>query len=415
MATRVPYNWGMKTGLYVHVPFCETKCGYCDFYSVPLGDRQTAPLVRAIVRELEQRESSGAGPFHTIFVGGGTPTLLPKDSLELLFERLSEVARRDGVGEFSVEANPATVDEAKVRLLVEAGVNRMSFGGQSFHQRELDVLERLHCPEEIAPGIQLAREGGIERINLDLIFGIPGQTQASWRESLRRAVDLGVGHLACYGLTYEPGTPLTAQLHDGKVAQCDNDLEADLYLLAIEYLASCGFEQYEISNFAKPGCRCAHNLIYWSNEPYVGVGPSAASYVDGARFKNVPHIETYISNVDNGRHPWREEERLSGRERAGETAMLQLRLNRGIDVAAFERSVGLDPLELYAEQIREHGAAGLLEHTPEYIRLTKAGRLLVDRVIRDFLPTPQDAVLSLKVLAKAGVAGGEDCRTVDPV
>ena len=178
MTTRVPYNWGMTTGLYVHVPFCETKCGYCDFYSVPLGDRQIAPLVRAIVGELEQRESSVGGPFYTIFVGGGTPTLLPKDSLELLFERLSEVARRDGVDEFSVEANPATVDEAKVRLLVEAGVNRMSFGGQSFHQRELDVLERLHSPEEIAPGIQLAREGGIERINLDLIFGIPGQTQA---------------------------------------------------------------------------------------------------------------------------------------------------------------------------------------------------------------------------------------------
>jgi len=404
----------MKTGLYVHVPFCETKCGYCDFYSVPLGDRQTGPLVRAIVRELEQRESTVGGPFHTIFVGGGTPTLLPRDSLELLFERLGEVARRDGVVEFSVEANPATVDEAKVQLLVEAGVNRMSFGGQSFHQRELDVLERLHSPEEIAPGIQLAREGGIERINLDLIFGIPGQTQASWRESLHRAVDLGVGHLACYGLTYEPGTPLTAQLHEGKLAPCDNDLEADLYLLALEYLESCGFAQYEISNFAKPGCRCVHNLIYWSNEPYVGVGPSAASYIDGARFKNVPHIETYIGDVDNGRHPWREEERLSGPERAGETAMVQLRVNCGIDVTAFEKSVGLDPLELYAEQIREHGAAGLLEYTRGHIRLTKAGRLLADRVIRDFLPAPKDAVLSLKVLAKADAAGGEDCRTVHP-
>ena len=412
---RVLYNRGMKTGLYVHVPFCETKCGYCDFYSVPLGDRQTAPLVRAIVREVEQRKSTAGGPFHTIFVGGGTPTLLPMADLKRLFDRLGEVARRDGVFEFSVEANPATVDEAKVRLLVEAGVNRMSFGGQSFHQRELDVLERLHSPEEIAPGIQLAREGGIERINLDLIFGIPGQTQGSWGESLRRAVDLGVGHLACYGLTFEPGTPLTAQLHDGKVTPCDNDLEADLYLLAIDYLESCGFEQYEISNFAKPGCRCAHNLIYWSNESYIGVGPSAASYVDGARFKNVPHIETYISNVDNGRHPWREEERLSGRDRAGETAMVQLRLNRGIDVAAFERNVGLDPLELYAAQIREHRASGLLEYTPEYIRLTKAGRLLADRVIRDFLPASQDATMSLKVLAKAGTAGEEDCRTIDPV
>ena len=392
------YNADMPTGLYVHVPFCETKCGYCDFYSVPLGDRATAPLVRAIVAELERRRPSVAQPFETIFVGGGTPTLLPLNDMNALFGRLADVARRDPVIEFTTEANPATVDDAKVRLLVDCGVNRISFGGQSFHQHELDVLERLHCPADIGPGIRLARAGGIGQVNLDLIFGIPGQTLASWRESLHRAVDLGVDHLACYGLTYEPGTPLTSQVQRGLMTPCDNDLEADMYLLAIELLESCGLEQYEISNFAKSGCRCRHNLIYWSNQPYVGIGPSAASYVSGARFKNVPLIETYIDDLEHGRDPWREQERLTGIDLAGETAMVQLRLNRGIDVSQFEKQVGLNPLELYGEQITSCTASGLLESTPSRIFLTAAGRLVADRVIRGFLPDHDAAELPLKVL-----------------
>ena len=396
--SRVEYNADMPTGLYVHVPFCETKCGYCDFYSVPLGDRATAPLVRAIVAELEQRDSSVTGPFQTIFVGGGTPTLLPLYDMKTLFGRLADIAPRDQVIEFTTEANPATVDDAKVRLLADCGVNRISFGGQSFHQRELDMLERLHNPADIEPGVRLARAGGMGQVNLDLIFGIPGQTLASWRESLHRAVDLGVDHLACYGLTYEQDTPLTSQMRQGLITPCDNDLEADMYLLAIELLESCEFEQYEISNFAKSGCQCRHNLIYWNNQPYLGIGPSAASYIGGARFKNVPHIDTYIDDLEHGRDPWREQERLTGIDLAGETAMMQLRLNRGIDISQFEAQVGLNPLELYREQITSYTASGLLESTPSRICLTAAGRLVADRVIRGFLPDHDAADLPLKVL-----------------
>lgn len=388
-------------GLYVHVPFCETKCGYCDFYSVPLQGRNTTPLVRAIATELGRRGSTVGAKFTTIFVGGGTPTLLPLGELETLFGQLSVVARRDGVAEFTTEANPATVDQEKIKLLVEAGVNRMSFGGQSFHQKELDVLERLHSPADIVPGVRLARAGGIEQINLDLIFGIPGQTLDSWRESLRRAVDLGIDHVACYGLTYEPGTPLTAQMQKGTTIRCDNDLEAEMYLLAIEFLQSCGFGQYEISNFAKPGCQCRHNMIYWSNQPYLGIGPSAASYIDGGRCKNVPHIETYIGDIENGRNAWREIEKLTQHQLAGETAMLQLRLNRGIDIVEFSQQVGLNPLEFYADQISRYTAEGLMKCTSEHIQLTRDGRLVADRIISDFLADP--------------VAAGSDvrCQTLD--
>lgn len=388
----------MMIGLYLHVPFCETKCGYCDFYSVPLKDRATSPLVRALVRELDQRESSIDGPFHTIFVGGGTPTLLPPDDLKLLFERLGLVARRDHVAEFTTEANPATVNEQKINLLIESGVNRISFGAQSFHQRELDVLERLHNPDDIAPAVATAQRGGIRHVNLDLIFGIPGQTVQTWRHSLQRALDLGTDHLSCYGLTYEPHTPLTARMQQGLVAPCDNDLEADMYLLAIELLAGHGFQQYEISNFAKPGCECRHNLIYWNNQPYLGIGPSAASYVGGARFKNIPHIETYVREIEAHRPAWRESERLTGEDLAGELVMLQLRLNRGLDLADFQARTSLNPLELYAEQIAEHSAAGLLECTERHLRLTDAGRLVADRVITDFIFTRRRSRLPLQLL-----------------
>ena len=388
-------------GLYVHVPFCETKCGYCDFYSVPLQGRHTSPLVRAITTELKRRGSTVGSKFTTIFVGGGTPTLLPLEELETLFSRLSVVALGDGVAEFTTEANPATVDQEKISLLVDAGVNRMSFGGQSFHQQELDVLERLHNPADIEPGVRLARDGGIEQINLDLIFGIPGQTLASWRESLRRAVDLGIDHVACYGLTYEPGTPLTAQVQKGTTTPCDNDLEAEMYLLGIELLASCGFRQYEISSFARPGCQCRHNMIYWSNQPYLGIGPSAASYIDGGRYKNVPHIETYIGDMENGRNAWRKIEKLTQHQLAGETAMLQLRLNRGIDIEQFGRQVGLDPLTLYADQISRYTAEGLMKCDNQHIQLTSPGRLVADRIISDFLADPATAGSDLR------------CRTLD--
>lgn len=374
----------MMTGLYVHVPFCETKCGYCDFYSVPLQGRATSPLVRAMVTELDLRlpEAEAIG---TIFAGGGTPTLLPMPDLKALFGRLGQVAYNHDVREFTCEANPATVDDDKIRVLTACGVDRMSFGAQSFDPAELRVLERLHSPDDVAPAVAIARRGGIRRINLDLIFGIPGQTEDSWRRSLESALRLEPEHLSCYGLTYEPNTPLYARLQQDQVTPCDNALEADLYLMTIDVLAGHGYKQYEISNFARPGEECLHNLIYWSNGPYLGVGPSAASYHDGVRCKNVAHIETYIQDVASGRPAWRDPERLDPLARAGETAMLQLRLNRGIDVQAFREQVGLDPLEIFAEPLAVHSQAGHLTIEGECIRLTRSGRLLADRVIGDLL------------------------------
>ena len=240
-------------GLYVHVPFCETKCGYCDFYSVPLRERPATPLVRCLVTELQKRVADCDANIRTVFIGGGTPTVLPMADFTLLFEAVREALSGNDVVEFTVEANPATLDHDKLAILTSAGMDRISMGAQSWHPAELAALERLHSPDDIAPGVELARAHGIERINLDVMFGIGGQTMASWSESLERTIDLGVDHISCYGLTYEPGTRLTAQYTAGKITPCDGGLEAEMYEYAIDRLSEAGFQQYEISNLAIPG------------------------------------------------------------------------------------------------------------------------------------------------------------------
>ncbi|MCG3138722.1 MAG: Oxygen-independent coproporphyrinogen-III oxidase-like protein YqeR [Phycisphaerae bacterium] len=392
----------MQPGLYVHIPYCQKKCGYCDFYSVPLGDRSVSSLIRAILHELDHRHQDAPRPFRTIFVGGGTPTILPLDDLRQLFQRLGEIARQDQVAEFSCEANPATVDEQNIALLVQCGVNRLSFGVQSYHQVELDFLDRLHHPDDVPRSVKLARTGGINNINLDLIFGVPGQTLSSWQDTLRRTIDLHPEHISCYGLTYETGTALTARLQLGQIEPMDEDLEADLYLATIELLQAHGYEQYEISNFALPGRQCEHNLIYWSNGPYLGIGPSASSYLGGYRFKNVPHIGTYIGDVENGRRPWREEERLSGSALAGETAMMQLRLNQGIHISSFTKQVGVDPLQLFHEPLERFTRDCWLEISGGYIRLTSSGRLVANRIISELLScesTPSAVRTSLPLIS----------------
>ncbi|MHC4090801.1 MAG: radical SAM family heme chaperone HemW [Planctomycetota bacterium] len=372
-------------GLYVHVPFCTTKCGYCDFYSLPHGGRNTSRVVECLLAELTGRLHEPQGPVGTIFLGGGTPTVLPAIELAHLLQPLAGLAHTGTCHEFTVEANPATLHDEKAGILVSAGVDRLSLGAQSFHPAELAVLERIHSPEDIAPAVKIARRAGINRLNLDLIFGVPGQTMASWRESLDRALHLDPGHLSLYGLTYEPGTALTRRRDIGHITPCDDRLEADLYSAAIDRLAEAGFRQYEISNFARPGQRCRHNLIYWNHEPYIGVGPSAAGYLDGIRYRNVADIERYVEMIDAQGTAVIETERIEGRRLAGEMAMLQLRLVEGIDTDRFRRRTGLDPRQAFAPAISRHEAAGLLTVTPTRIALTRQGRLVADTLIADFM------------------------------
>lgn len=374
-----------ELSLYVHVPFCTTKCGYCDFYSVPITGRATGRLVRALITEMRCRIELLRHAVVTIFVGGGTPTVLSPEELARLLAAIREAAGDRPAREFTVEANPDTLDLAKAQILHRAGVNRLSLGAQSFRPADLQVLDRLHDPASVARSVRTARSAGFEQINLDLIFGIPGQTMAAWRDSLRRAAELEPTHLACYGLTYEPGTPLTARRDRGRVRPCDEALEAEMFGTAIDELASAGFEHYEISNYALPGCRCEHNLRYWRNEPYLGIGPSAASFVGGRRWRNVPDLDRYVAAVEQGARPEVESETLRPLAAIRETAMLALRMRDGIDVAAMRERFGADPLRLFAPLIERLRGNGLLLADQRAIRLTRRGLLFADSVAAEFL------------------------------
>ena len=371
--------------LYAHVPLCRRRCGYCDFYSEVLDPPLVTPLMDAMLAELERARGRHALDLATIFVGGGTPTVLPPEQLARLLRAAAALLRRDCQPEFTVEANPATVDASLAELLAAVGVNRLSLGAQSFERAELLTLDRLHETEDVVRTIDVCRTHGIRRVSLDLIFGIPGQTLASWERSLRAALALTPNHLSCYALTYEPGTPLHAELTAGYVERVDHDVEADMYELAIDLLAAAGYEQYEISNFARPGEECRHNLVYWRNESYLGIGPAAAGYVEGVRYKNVADIGAYCDAVIAGRSPRGEEERLAPEQQARETAMLALRLNDGLNRRAFAERFGSDPTEFFADAVARHQSDGLLEVTDTALRLTRRGRLLADAVVRDFL------------------------------
>ncbi len=371
-----------RLGLYIHIPFCQTKCGYCDFYSVAVHhDRPSDKLLDCLLRELDGRTSQRTSVIHTIFVGGGTPTLLAADQLTRLLTPLGRICRQDRCAEFSVEANPATLDDEKLGLLTAAGVDRLSMGAQSFHADDLAVLERLHSPDDIGLAVDLARRHGLRRINLDLIFGIPGQTLERWRASLERAIALDVDHIACYGLTYEPGTRLTRQHQAGRIRPIDDALEAEMYEWAIDRLAEAGYAQYEISNFARPGQECRHNLIYWRNEEYIGVGPSAAGWLGGVRYKNVADIGTYQRMIARDGQAVIESERLSGAAAACDTLITQLRLNEGLDSAGFVARHGHGLWQQLEAAARALAAVGLCMSGDERLCLTRAGRLVADAVI----------------------------------
>lgn len=412
--------------LYVHIPFCRSICGYCDFYSEVLRPEAVRPLVDALLAELERATRGRDWRFDTVFIGGGTPTVLPAGELDRLLGAIEPwtdlshgsgaVRARDrmksgptgrggasdrmksgptGMGsdahptefttEFTVEANPATVTEEIAAVLARGGVNRVSMGAQSFVEDELRVLQRTHRPEQVAETVAICRAHGLSRLSLDLMFGIPGQTPASWQTSLAAALALEPEHLSCYGLTYEPGTPLHGALQRGDVQALDPDLEADLYESTIDTLAAAGLPRYEISNYARPGAECRHNLRYWHNEPYLGLGPAAAGFIEGVRYKNIADTAAYVAVMREGGAAWAEMEELPAAQRARETAMLELRLVEGMDRVRFAERYDSDPAELFAEAIAKHAAVGLVEVTVSHVRLTRRGMMVANRVLADFL------------------------------
>jgi oxygen-independent coproporphyrinogen-3 oxidase len=322
----------------------------------------------------------------TMFFGGGTPTLLPGDLMRKLLAGLRERFDLSRVEEWTVEANPTTVRREYCEMLRDGGVDRLSFGAQSFNPAELATLERHHAPPEVEASVTTARSAGFRRLNVDLIYAIPGQTPESWAQSLARAVALETPHISAYNLTYEPNTPMAVRRRLGHFEPVEEDVELAMLHHARLTLASCGYRAYEISNYARQGEECLHNLVYWTGGNYIGLGPSAASHVEGWRWKNRPHLGEWERAVGGRSLPAADVEQLSPDQRAGELAMLMLRLDRGIEFDRFtSRTNGRDARTLFAGQLDRLARLGLITVDDQSARLTERGINVADAVAAEFL------------------------------
>lgn len=375
---------GLAEGLYVHVPFCFHKCHYCDFYSITRQDEgRMGKFVERLLKEAEVWGSSSR--ISTVFFGGGTPSLLPLEMMRKLLQGLKLRFDLSQVDEWTVEVNPATATLEYCQMLREEGVNRLSFGAQSFVVAELATLERHHEPRQVAESLQLARQAGFKRLNIDLIYAIPGQTLESWRRSLEEGMALGTGHMSCYGLTYEPNTPMAVKKRLGVIKGAEESVELEMLRHTRRRLAEVGWPAYEISNYAKEGEECRHNLMYWRGGNYIGLGPSGASHVEGWRWRNRPHLREWEEAVDEGRLAAVEVEKLSAEQRARELGMLMLRLRRGINYEEFAGRTGMDARMLFAGVVGQMTNHGLLEGDQSGFWLSEGGLAVADAISAELL------------------------------
>ena len=388
--------------LYIHIPFCQTKCPYCDFNTYQGIETLIEPYIDALALELKLWGRALDHPkVNTVFLGGGTPSYIPLERTAMVLRSVRECFETVPGAEITLEANPGDLNGPALAGLLDIGVNRLSMGVQSLDDSLLALLGRRHTAADAVQGYRLAEEAGFRQVNLDLMYGLPRQTIDQWRETLERVLELHPPHLSLYCLTLEEGTPLERSVREGRLPDPDPDLAADMYTLAVEALA--GYRHYEISNWSMPGHYCLHNMAYWLNRPYLGVGPGAHSCLGGYRFWGVNSPRLYIRRINR----WASQDvrpvesldgdilpilgAVGGFEEVGpglemaETMFLGLRLLDGLSVTGFKERFGLDPMELYGPQVRELQHEGLLEHVDGVLRLTGQGCLLANQVFMRFL------------------------------
>jgi oxygen-independent coproporphyrinogen-3 oxidase len=367
-------------GVYVHLPFCPYLCPYCDFAKWPLRTTAARQYLRALLAELDREHGE---PAATIYLGGGTPNAYEAADIARLLGRVRQ--RFPGAHETSIELNPELVRENDLRAYRDSGITRLSIGVQSFEPPEIETLGRKHTTAQVAGLVAQARDARMESVSLDLMFAVPGQTPKSWQRSLGAAIALEVDHISAYGLTVEEGTPYAAWRAREPDVFLDDAREAELYAIAIETLESAGYEQYEISNFARPGHRCAHNSNYWANGEYVGLGVGAASYRGGVRSVHTRSLDEYVAAAVEGQTVPSEAERLEGRKRVGEAVMLALRTAQGVGLTEFKERYGIDVMADYAPVVTRFAQTGLLERVGDAVRLTPRGRFLANDVCGAFV------------------------------
>ncbi len=366
-------------GLYVHVPFCASRCSYCDFATAPYDERSATRYAAALEGELEAAALSlGKMRADTLYVGGGTPTVLgPKRLADVLAQIAGQFTIAPGA-EVTCEANPESLADDVLDALADGGVNRLSLGTQTFDPVILNVLGRRHDAAQAEDAYWRARAQGFENVSLDLMYGLPGQNLDGWTRDLERGLALKPDHVSAYGLTLEPHV----KLYRERAAYTfpDDDEQAAMYYEAVDKLTTAGFVHYEISNFARPGRECGHNLKYWRDEEYVGFGPAAASHWRGGRYRNPADLDEYCAAAAAGRWPPTNPEPSDPYREMRTAAVLGLRLTAGIDAAAFEKRTGLNPKEYYKSELERFAAAGLITVDDDNVRLSRRGLFLADEV-----------------------------------
>lgn len=383
---------GECLGLYLHIPFCRSKCDYCDFYSLAgredrMDDYQKALLCHVVESGVVARNY----PVDSLYIGGGTPTWYGEKRLLELLRTVKRYFSMTKDVEVTLEANPDSVDEKMLRRLRRAGVNRISMGMQSGSDEELRSIHRPHTYQQVVDAVTAVRSAKIRNLNLDLIYGLPGQTEESWHETVEKAISLSPEHLSCYGLTVEEGTPLAQRVARGEQLP-DEDQQAALYLWTVERLAQAGYQQYEISNFSKQGYMSRHNLKYWMGRPYMGLGAAAHSDFGGRRFSFVSDLETYIQGMLSGDEVVDESEQITRRERGSEYLMLRLRTVHGIDEWEYRREymMNFDPIEAKMCEFEQKGWA---RRRGRRWQFTPEGFLLSNQLIGQLLELQENATL----------------------
>lgn len=383
-------------GVYIHIPFCRQKCFYCDFPSVAGRERYESGYIDALCREITVQGALYRGKWGTpatIYMGGGTPSVLPFQLMETLLKTLQEVfalpaasgERQKKPVEFTVECNPGTIDLAYLTLLHDLGVNRLSFGVQTFDDALLKRIGRIHTGAQAREAMELARAAGFRNVSMDLIYGLPGETQEMLVHDLETMVSLQPEHISIYGLQLEEGTAFARMQEMGKLSLPDDDMVEAMYDAMTSFLPQHGYARYEISNFAKPGFESRHNLSYWQDVPYLGIGAAAHSYLEGQRYENVREIPAYIEGIRSGSGVRRQEEAMAREIAMEEFAFLALRTARGIDRRHFEQRFGVPLDAIYADAIAKLKRQGLLAEDAAGVRLTELGMKYGNVAFEEFL------------------------------
>ena len=380
-------------GLYIHIPFCRSKCAYCDFYSLSGRENHMDAYQRALLSHLtESAPMAKSYSIDTVYFGGGTPSFYGEKRLIELLKHIKKMYRLDSHAEITMEANPDSVDPKMLNRLRRAGFNRISLGVQSANDDQLSSLGRPHTFEQACRAVEWARKAGFQNISLDLIYGLPGQTMEDWQNTVEQVLALNPEHISAYGLKVEEGTPLFYRVQEGEILP-DDDAQADCYLWTVDRLAQAGYEQYEISNFAKNGLFSRHNLKYWMTYPYMGFGPGAHSDFGSRRYSFIRNLEGYIKGVLEGTPIVDEDDQIPLKERSGEYLMLRLRTAQGINGREYQNTyiMNFAPLE---QKLLEYEKAGLAMRNENRWRLTPKGFLLSNHIISSLLDLQESITLA---------------------